>query len=97
MDVNTLNIMRKKNIGINVVIATAGKDSLLAKDINIFYTQYPKLLVKITINSHYRFLILDKSEVYYIGASIKDAGKKSFEITKIEDKDVVKSLVNRVR
>lgn len=97
VDVNTLNILCKKNQGINVVIATAGKGSLSAKDITKFNAQYPKLSVKTTTNFHDRFLILDKSEVYHIGASIKDAGKKSFEITKIEDKDLVKSLVNKAR
>ncbi len=43
--------------------------------------------VKTTTDFHDRFLIIDKTEVYHIGASIKDAGKKSFGITKIEDKD----------
>ncbi|MDU4651897.1 MAG: ORF6N domain-containing protein [Sneathia sanguinegens] len=96
VDINTLNILCKKNKGINVVIATSGKGSVSAKDIAKFNAQYPKLSVKITMDFHDRFLILDKSEVYHIGASIKDAGKKSFGITKIEDKDLVKSLVNKV-
>ncbi len=96
VDINTLNILCKKNKGINVVIATSGKGSVSAKDIAKFNAQYPKLSVKITMGFHDRFLILDKSEVYHIGASIKDAGKKSFGITKIEDKDLVKSLVNKV-
>ncbi len=97
VDINTLNILCKKNKGINVVIATAGKGSLSTKDITKFNAQYPKLLVKTTTDFHDRFLIIDKAEVYHIGASIKDAGKKSFGITKIEDKDLVKSLVNKVR
>ena len=96
VDINTLNILCKKNKGINVVIATSGKGSVSAKDIAKFNAKYPKLSVKITMDFHDRFLILDKSEVYHIGASIKDAGKKSFGITKIEDKDLVKSLVNKV-
>jgi len=96
VDINTLNILCKKNKGINVVIATSGKGSVSAKDIAKFNAQYPKLSFKITMDFHDRFLILDKSEVYHIGASIKDAGKKSFGITKIEDKDLVKSLVNKV-
>ncbi|WP_277284472.1 ORF6N domain-containing protein [Sneathia sanguinegens] len=96
VDINTLNILCKKNKGINVVIATSGKGSVSAKDIAKFNAQYPKLSFKITMDFHDRFLILDKSEVYHIGASIKDAGKKSFGITKIEDKDLVKSLINKV-
>lgn len=97
VDINTLNILCKKNKGINVVIATAGKGSLSEKDIVKFNAQYPKLSIKTTTDFHDRFLIIDKEEVYHIGASIKDAGKKSFGITKIEDKDLVKGIVNKVR
>jgi len=97
VDVKTLNILCKKNKSVDVVIMTAGKGSLSTKDITKFNAQYPKLLVKTTTNFHDRFLIIDKAEVYHIGASIKDAGKKSFGITKIEDTDLVKSLVNKVR
>ena len=97
VDVNTLNILCKKKNGVDVVIATSGKGSLSAKDITKFNAQYPKLSVKTNTNFHDRFLIIDKTEVYHIGASIKDAGKKSFGITKIEDKDLVKSLLNKVR
>jgi len=97
VDVNTLNILCKKNQGADVVIVTAGKGNLSAKDITKFNAQYPKLSVKTTKDFHDRFLILDKTEVYHIGASIKDAGKKSFGITKIEDKDLIQSLINKVR
>ena len=97
VSVNILNILCKKKQGVDVVIATAGKGSLSAKDITKFNAQYPKLSVKTTTDFHDRFLIIDKTEVYHIGASIKDAGKKSFGITKIEDKDLIISLVNKVR
>ena len=97
VDVNTLNILCKKNKGVDVVITTAGKGSLSTKDITKFNAQYPKLSVKTNTDFHDRFLIADKTEVYHIGASIKDAGKKSFGITRIEDKDLIMSLVNKVR
>lgn len=97
VDVNTVNILFKKNKSVDVVIMTAGKGNLSTKDITKFNAQYPKLSVKTTTDFHDRFLIIDKVEVYHIGASIKDAGKKSFGITKIEDEDLVNSLVNKVR
>lgn len=81
----------------DVIITTAGKGSLSTKDVTKFNAQYPKLSVKTTMYFHDRFLIIDKVEVYHIGASIKDAGKKSFGITKIEDKDLIKNLINKVR
>jgi toxin-antitoxin system, toxin component, fic family len=97
VDINTLNILCKKNKGVDITIATAGKGNLSTKDINKFNAQYPKLSVKTTTDFHDRFLIIDSTEVYHIGASIKDAGKKSFGITKIEDKDLIQSLINKVR
>lgn len=97
VDVNTLNILCKKNKSVDVVIMTAGKGNLSTKDITKFNAQYTKLSVKTTTDFHDRFLIIDKVEVYHIGASIKDAGKKSFGITKIENEDLLNSLVNKVR
>ena len=40
------------------------------KDITKFKAQYPKLSVKTTTDFHDRFMIIDKAEVYHIGASI---------------------------
>ena len=97
VDVNTLNILCKKNSGVDVLIATSGKGSLTTKDINKFNAQYPKLSVKTTSDFHDRFLIIDDKEGYLIGASLKDAGKKSFAITKIEDGKIVQDLINKVR
>ena len=97
VDVNTLNILCKKKSGVDVLIATAGKGSLTTKDINKFNAQYPSLSVKTTTDFHDRFLIIDDMEGYFIGSSIKDAGKKSFAITKIEDGNMVQDLINKVR
>lgn len=97
VDINTLNILSKKNNGVNINVYTSGKGNLTLNDINKFNAQYPILNVKTSTDFHDRFLILDNTESYHIGASIKDAGKKSFGITKIEDKDLIESLLKRVR
>lgn len=97
VDVNTLNILCKKNNGVNIIIVTAGHGYLSKKDLNKFNAQYPKLTVKIITAFHDRFLIIDKAKVYHIGVSIKDAGKKSFGITKMEDKDLINNLINKVK
>jgi len=96
VDVNTLNILSKKKDGVNVLIVTSGKGNLTDKDIAKFNSQYPKLTVKISKDFHDRFLIIDRKEVYHIGASIKDAGKKSFGITKLEVEELIKSLLAKV-
>ena len=96
VDINTLNILSKKKDGVNVLIVTSGNGSLTDKDIAKFNSQYPKLTVKIRKGFHDRFLIIDRRGVYHIGASIKDAGKKSFGITKLEVEELTKSLLAKV-
>ena len=96
VDINTLNILSKKKDGVNVLIVTSGNGNLTDKDIAKFNSQYPKLTVKISKDFHDRFLIIDRKEVYHIGASIKDAGKKSFGITKLEVEELTKSLLDKV-
>lgn len=95
VDVNTLNILSKKSKKVDVMIVTSGKGNLTEKDIAKFNSQYPKLTVKISKDFHDRFLIIDRKEVYHIGASIKDAGKKSFGITKLEVEELTKSLLDK--
>ena len=96
VDVNTLNILSKKKDGVNVLIVTSGNGNLTDKDVAKFNSQYPKLAVKISNDFHDRFFIIDRNEVYHIGASIKDAGKKSFGITKLDVEDLTTSLLAKV-
>ena len=96
VDVNTLNILSKKRETVNVMIVTSGKGNLTEKDVAKFNSQYPNLIVKIDNSFHDRFIIIDRKEVYHVGASIKDAGKKSFGITKLDVEDLTKSLLDKV-
>ena len=84
VDIDTLNMLSKKNEKVNVKIYTKKETKLNLKDINKFNTQYPKLELKYTEKFHDRFLILDKRYIYHIGASLKDLGKKCFGITLIK-------------
>ena len=97
VDVITLNIMAKKNSGVNVLVYTLPSAKISAQDITNFNAQYPTLTVKKTTAFHDRFLIIDGVEGYHIGASLKDAGKKCFGINKIEGIDVIKNLINKVK
>ena len=96
VDVGTLNILAKKNANVKVVIYTLKKTKLSQEDINNFNHQYKSLLVNYTNMFHDRFLIIDESLAYHIGASLKDAGKKCFAINKIEDKIIVEDILNRL-
>ncbi len=97
VDVGTLNILAKKNVGVDVMIYTYASAKLTNTDIANFNAQYPTLIVKKTQVFHDRFIILDKSIVYHIGASIKDAGKKCFGISLINDRGLVADLLDRLK
>ena len=97
VDIATLNILAKKNRCVNVIIYTHKGNNLTEIDVENFNTQYPKLIIKKTALFHDRFIILDKGTVYHVGASIKDAGKKCFAISLLEDQNVSKSLIDMIR
>ena len=96
VDITTLNILAKKRTDVEVVIYTAKKTKLSEVDIGNFNKQYPILEVKYTEVFHDRFLIVDDTYAYHIGASVKDAGKKCFGINVIEDKGIVKDILERL-
>lgn len=78
VDVSTLERLADKNSGVPVKIYTAPNTRLTAQDIQNFNTQYPTLTVNYTTRMHDRFMIIDNSILYHIGASLKDLGKKCF-------------------
>ncbi len=96
VDVNTLNILSKKNKGVHVVCYTHKSTRLTAQDVKTFNAQYPFLEVKHTNSFHDRFLILDNKTAYHVGASLKDAGKKCFALTLLTDEELVKSLLDKI-
>lgn len=96
VDVDTLNILAKKKTNVNVCIYTMRQTKLTSVDVKNFNRQYPKLEVKYTAAFHDRFLIVDGDSAYHIGASLKDAGKKCFGISQLEDADIIKGIMKRL-
>ncbi|MBQ9058414.1 MAG: ORF6N domain-containing protein [Atopobiaceae bacterium] len=96
VDVLTLNTLAKKHSGVAVTIWTHPRTRLTQRDVATFNAQYPQLSIEHTDTFHDRFIILDNSEGYLCGASLKDAGKKSFAISRIEDAFAVKSILSRL-
>lgn len=93
VDTGTLNILSKKELSVAVTVWTHPKTNLTEGDVATFNAQYPTLEVRHTASFHDRFLILDGAEGYLIEASLKDAGKKGFAITKLEDSSIIGSIV----
>lgn len=96
VDVGTLNILAKKKSDVEVIVYTVRRTRLSEADVNNFNQQYPTLEIKYTGVFHDRFLIIDDTCAYHIGASIKDAGKKCFGISLIEDTRIVKDILERL-
>lgn len=85
VDLSVLERLKKKRKGVNVTIFTKTHTQLTAQDIQQYNAQYPTLSVQHTTKMHDRFLIIDNSIIYHIGASLKDLGKKCFAFEILED------------
>ena len=96
VDAATLNVLAKKAEGVSVAIHTHPKTRLTQADVDAFNAQYPQLTVKHTTAFHDRCLILDGSEGYLIGASIKDAGRRGFAVVRIEDAATIEGILARL-
>lgn len=97
VDTGTLDLLSKKQPNVTVEIHTFRRGCRLTNaEITAFNGQYPTLNINYMTNFHDRFLILDHTVGYHIGASLKDAGKKCFAITLLEDKQTIQDIINRL-
>ena len=94
IDDSVFKMLTKKNNNVEVVILTSDKSNIQQIDIQKFNKEYPILKVAKTNKFHDRFIIIDNEEMYHLGASIKDLGKKCFGINKIEDVEIIEKILN---
>ena len=95
VDRNTVAMLTAKKAGVSITIYTSEKSCRITEqESKHFNSQYGPLDIKFTDEFHDRFLILDEKEMYHIGASIKDAGKKAFEISINEDKRLLDAVLS---
>ena len=80
----TVFALFSKYPNIKIKIYTANISKQLKLDFEKYQTQYKNIDLIEFKNSHDRFLIIDKKEVYHLGASLKDLGKKWFAFSKFE-------------
>ena len=84
-----LDVLSKTNK--KITIYTKNIDNNL---INKYNSQYHNVTIKINNSFHDRFIIIDNKVLYHCGASFKDLGKKCFAINKIDDKEILYSILN---
>lgn len=83
VDESVLLMLGKRNPGVSATIYTQKITAQLQLDIERYNDQYPPINVRTYRNAHDRFLIIDETDVYHIGASLKDLGKKMFAFSKL--------------
>lgn len=84
VDDSTL-LLFSKNQNVDITIHTNTFTKALKLDLEKYNKQYKDISIKTNKKFHDRFLIIDNKEVYHIGASLKDLGKKTFAFSKMED------------
>lgn len=84
VDESVLLMLSKRNPGVSATIYTQKITAQLQLDLDKHNDQYPPINIRTYRNSHDRFLIVDDKEVYHIGASLKDLGKKMFAFSKLK-------------
>lgn len=85
VDESTLLMLTKRKPSCNATIYTQKLSAQLQLDLAKHNMQYPSIEIKPLKTAHDRFLILDRKEVYHIGASLKDLGKKWFAFSKLNE------------
>ena len=92
IDKNLLDILREINKDILIITNKYNN-----QDYTKYQSQYNNITLKINNNIHDRFIILDNKELYHVGASLKDLGKKCFAINKIENKEWLNHLLKNIK
>ena len=94
--VETLDMLAAKQKGVAVTVVTSEhrdrkgnpRPQILPADVAKFNAQYPPLSLRFRENFHDRFLVVDDRDLYLIGASLKDLGKKCFGFTKMDPAEI---------
>jgi hypothetical protein len=90
VDETVLTLLAKRNKNISATIFTKQISKQLQLDLEKHNSQYPPITLKTFAESHDRFLLIDEKELYHIGASLKDLGRKWFAFSRMD------SFVNEV-
>ena len=84
VDDTVLTLLGKRSDNVTATIYTKNISNQLRLDLQRYNSQYLPIEVEIFSNAHDRFLIIDDTELYHIGASLKDLGKKWFAFSRMD-------------
>ena len=95
-DGKALSFLSHRKDGVEITIIKGERSKLKDEEVELFKTQYGQLNIKAIDDIHDRYLIIDNDVCYSLGTSLNYAGKKLFTINKIEDKDTIRFIINKV-
>ena len=84
VDETVLLMLSKRSVSVSATIYTQRITQQLQLDLDRHNSQYPPIDIRTYRDSHDRFLIVDETDVYHIGSSLKDLGKKMFAFSKLD-------------
>ena len=84
VDDTVLTLLGKRNNNVTATIYTKSISNQLQLDVQRSNSQYPSIEIEIFSDAHDRFMIIDNTELYHIGASLKDLGKKWFAFSRMD-------------
>jgi hypothetical protein len=94
IDETVLTLLSKRSNKVSATIYTRQISKQLSLDLAKHKQQYPEVQIKTIANSHDRFLIIDNRELYHIGASLKDLGKKWFAFSRMDS--LIDEILKRI-
>ena len=95
-DAKALDFLSAKSSGVSVMLIASSKAKLTQDDVTAFNHQYGGLIVKCVDSFHDRFILIDCGSLYHLGASLNYVGRKTFAITKLNDGQLIASIVDRM-
>ena len=96
MNEDTLSHLSKKDKNVKASLLTKNISKAFELDVKKANEQYGNFVIQNFEKSHDRFLIIDNTTVYHLGASLKDLGKKWFAFTKMNTESV-ESILNAIK
>ena len=84
VDDTVLTLLGKRNTNVTATIYTKNISNQLRLDVQRYNSQYPPIEIEFFSDAHDRFLIIDDTDLYHIGASLKDLGKKWFAFSRMD-------------
>ena len=84
VDDTVLTLLGKRKTTVTATILTKSISNQLRLDLQRYNSQYPPIEIEVFSDAHDRFLIIDNAELYHIGASLKDLGKKWFAFSRMD-------------